>query len=170
MKKVFMIASLFGAGLLSACNNGPSTPAKTDSQVKAESLLGTWQLTYTIKSTFTDTIKFSEVLESDETPGDYFAAGYDQDSVIYVGWYDYSHSTYVIGNGSTALPQLFTFSGINGNSISGCVVFKYAGTWTDCYAFTGKRISTSASLSTMSTAATNSALQSAYLRLKAARP
>lgn len=129
------------------------------SKTKAEALLGTWTFTYTIQSTFTDTFRFVTVMPNDYSPNEYFAGGYDQWNSPVVGWWDLEESTYVVGNGSEILPQLFLFTAIDNNTVSGCMTAKVEGIWSRCYPFVGRRVSSAASLNTVSPASAQAAYQ-----------
>lgn len=155
MNKTLATASLICALALASCGSNPqpvtsggnppvktpAVPAPGESRNKAQQLLSSWAFTYTIKSTFSDSLRLDAIIEESKQPGEYFAAGYDIAGNVSVGWYDFKYQTYVVTTGSTSLTKFFEFPGIAAdNSVSGMAWFAFGdGTYSDDYRMTGKR-------------------------------
>ncbi|GGR32582.1 hypothetical protein GCM10008957_48840 [Deinococcus ruber] len=69
-------------------------PTVSYNQQQTERLYGSWNFTYTIINTYTDTYKLSTLNASSVTPGDYFLAGINLYGSSVIAGYDSKYSTF----------------------------------------------------------------------------
>lgn len=123
-----------------------SPTTTTTNQQKTQLLYGTWALSFTIISTYTDTFALNNVYASTVTPGDYTISGTNQYGSLVIGSYSSKYGDWSIYDGGTTASQFYVFQ-TNGSSIwNGCyyITPKSTGVMSKCYALTGIKTKTTA--------------------------
>ena len=135
-------------GTLTACNSTtvPVISEKTPSQLKAEALLGEWDMRYEGVQTYVTILKFTGTFQDKDDPSKSYAYGYDDANNGAVGYYDFTNQIFVLNAGSFDSPSLFQFVESSSNIVTGCSFYKLAGTntTTPCLPISGTHLSLSA--------------------------
>ncbi|WP_420595100.1 hypothetical protein [Deinococcus sp.] len=136
-----MMAALLGT--LTACGSHPAPPPaigeKTPSQLKAEQLLGEWDMRYEGVNTYVTILKFIGTFQYKDDPSQSFAYGYDDSNNGAVGYFDFARNKVVMSAGGFDRPALFEFDESSSSIVQGCSYYKAAtdGMTTPCRPFSG---------------------------------
>ncbi len=108
-------------------------------KVLTSKLIGIWDVTYSIISTFTDTFLFNEVRESDSTPGEYNVWGVNQYDAPALGSWSPALESYIIFAAGTSFDDFYVFDMPQDTRMSGCYYLAYRNPTrlSNCYALTG---------------------------------
>ena len=112
-------------------------------KVLASKLLGLWQISYRIISTFTDYFLFDSVTESASTPGQYFVYGVNQfDQLAVGGWFPASNAyAILVSNPGFGYDDFYSISSLANDTMGGCYYLVYtSGRFSSCYPLFGVRL------------------------------
>jgi serine protease len=111
-------------------------------QVLTARLIGVWDSTYRIVSSFTDYFLFNEVRESSITPGEYYVWGYNQFDSLAIGGWEPGLSQYTILAVGTTFDDFYVFDMPTATKMSGCyyLVFHNPTRLSSCYVMTGTKL------------------------------
>jgi hypothetical protein len=112
---------------------------------QTERLEGTWEFTYTIIDTFTDTYTLADVEEDSDRPGVFNIFGINEFGGPVIAGYDPDNENFNLFDPGSIINQLFVFDfQPNSNSqVRGCYYLISGDDISDCYSMTGSRISPS---------------------------
>ena len=113
-------------------------------KVLASKLLGLWQISYRIISTFTDYFLFDAIVESATTPGQFFVYGVNQfDQLAVGGWFPADQSyAILVNNDAAGFRDFYSISSIANDIMSGCyyLIYTSSGRFSSCYPLFGVRL------------------------------
>ena len=118
-------------------------PGGNPNKSKTEQLIGGWEFTYTIISTWTDQYYLSgEATESTSEPGVYYVYGTDEWDELVIAGYDPDLQKYTLFDSGNTIDQFYTFDLPSSETAQGCyyLITKSTGEISSCYAMTGKRL------------------------------
>jgi serine protease len=108
-------------------------------QVLTAKLIGIWDVSYTIITTFTDTFLFNEVRESETTPGQYNVWGVNQYDALALGGWSPELEAYTIFAAGASFDDFYVFDMPQSNRMDGCyfLVFRSPTRLSACYPLSG---------------------------------
>ncbi|ABF45558.1 hypothetical protein Dgeo_1262 [Deinococcus geothermalis DSM 11300] len=162
VKYQYLVITLAAATLITSCGGTtgpapshptPSTPPATGggttsfNQQQTERLYGSWNFTFTIINTFSETYKLKTLNASTATPGDYYLAGTDQYNNLVLAGYDSKYKEFSLYDPGVTIDLFYTFDFTGTNTVRGCYyqVDLSTNEMSRCYPMTGNRYSMSAS-------------------------
>jgi hypothetical protein len=126
-----------------------SSPTQMTSQERLNLILGRWVFTYTTTKQITHTYTINATLEDTSDPGEYYAAGWNENSDLVVVVWSEDLEAYGLLDLGTSMGEFYVFSLIGANSVSGCMFVIDSSTGdliSDCYPMTGNRTASFSSL------------------------
>ncbi|MBI0445491.1 hypothetical protein D9600_05865 [Deinococcus sp. DB0503] len=158
VKYQHLLITLTAATLITACGGttgsvpSEGTPPATGgassfNRQQTERLYGSWNFTFTIINTFSETYKLKTLNASTATPGDYYLAGTDQYNNLVVAGYDSKYKEFSLYDPGVTIDLFYTFDFTGTNTVRGCYyqVDLSTNEMSRCYPMTGNRYSMSAS-------------------------
>lgn len=111
---------------------------------KTEMLIGSWDFTYTIISSYVSKYVLSgPATELASNPGYYYVTGTDEYNEVIAAAYDSSLGQYTLLDQGTIIDRFYTFDLPAANMAQGCfyLITKSTDEWSTCYSMTGKKTS-----------------------------
>jgi hypothetical protein len=124
-----------------------ATASKPFNQTQTERLTGTWNFSWTISSTFTETFKLKDVEASTVTAGEWNIFGADQYGGLVIAGYSTLLKEFVLYDPGTVIDEFFVFDFMGTDTVAGCYYLispPGSTNLSSCYPMTGRRTSASA--------------------------